>query len=164
MRAPAIGWGAGIVDPQGSFVDTSSWMNLIRIISMLAVALPGLLSVGGDDVAGGGGDHGCADATCHEVVVRTTCCGEAIEEIVCPMSGGDCRCVAAPLDEDGPRPQAPAPSPEREIRATVPAARVVIGLLPEVQPSAPVVRAEGWSIFAGRTHNEALALLSVRLT
>lgn len=135
-------------------------MSLVRLLSILVVALSGLLSFGGGPDGVDAQAAGCGDAVCHEVVVRTGCCGEVIEETVCPMSGGDCRCVAAPAPEGPKRTEAPLPKAEQPTWLAVPAARALIGWLGGDGADRAAPSADWFGVYAGRTHNEVRALLS----
>ncbi|MCB9847545.1 MAG: hypothetical protein H6814_03930 [Phycisphaeraceae bacterium] len=56
----------------------------------------------------------CAAPSCCAPVVERTCCGERIVRPVCGMTGGECHCAAAPLENPAEPLQAPLPRTDRD--------------------------------------------------
>jgi len=133
-------------------------LRLLVILVLLASGLPGL----GVVRAGDQSHHSsCDDAGCHPVAVRTTCCGETIEDAYCSMSGGKCRCAAAPAPTDQPQPPAPMPRPDRDSLTAIPHTPTTIALVADDESLTSDGLAQSLGLLAGLTHNEIQALLGI---
>lgn len=98
----------------------------------------------------------CLAIECCEVVQRTSCCGEVIDESRCRKTGGECLCAA---ESDDDQPALPAPSQDNRVEialtlvapANVSFDGVSLMCIASLPPTPSV----------HRTHNETQALLCI---
>jgi hypothetical protein len=130
---------------------------MIRWLVILMLLVGGVPRAGVAAAAAPGG--GACGARCHERVVRTTCCGEVVEESACPMSGGACRCTS-PVPGDRRGPSTPLPRDGRDAPAAMPTAAPEwkAARAEEAEASRPVVLG---GPRVGLSHNGVQALLGV---
>lgn len=132
--------------------------RLLAIVVFVLAGLPGL-GVGMLGALAPESGHQCQESGCHVVAVEASCCSEGVEEPYCPMSGGPCECVAAPLPDPQPRPETPLPGLDRDQIVTAP--RPALQPIPILTAAAtrPCVLATRPSLLAGMTHNDIQAFL-----
>ncbi len=88
---------------------------MVRLLLILALTLSGLAWPGTMTPPSSPGADSCAESECHHQATRVTCCGEVVEEVSCPMSGGGpCRCGVSGAPTTDPTPKAPGPRTERD--------------------------------------------------
>jgi hypothetical protein len=137
---------------------------MIRWLTILTLLLAGLPRQG---VGLAGHGPACADSSCHEAVVRTSCCSaerEAESEGFCPASGGQCQCGVAPGRDPRPRPEAPLPKAERDWAPAVLPGRPIIAAVRDADAEPPVAPGMAGAIHRGLSHNALRALTGVWLT
>jgi len=112
-------------------------MTVARLIAILVLVLAQVpLGHAAGETAR---DRACGDASCHEVVVETTCCGQRMERVVCERSGGACQCGVRMPDEPGPRPSAPLPTRSNESMRAVATSPGVVVMRAFIDPAHPSV-------------------------
>jgi len=90
----------------------------LRLLAILIFSLAGLPGVGVGPALGSGNEMTHGDGECCRIEIVQTCCGEQVERSHCLMSGGECTCAVAPVDDRTPVP-APAPRSDRETLTTI---------------------------------------------
>lgn len=139
-------------------------VHMRQIFIIMALVIAGFFGVNAslDGLPGWEPQSGtCQGQACSVGIVRTTCCGEAIEESYCPMSEGPCQCSSVPDRSPKRLPDAPLPRSDRDSLTAVPQTQgaVVVWL-----PSAPRVsaRLRRSTVACGDlTHNEIQAQLGI---
>lgn len=133
---------------------------MTRFFAILLFLLSGLPAVGYGLGSARRTAHNCSESGCMQTVVRTTCCGDQIEETFCPMSGGACTCgVSAP--DEAPHPTAPLPQTDH---STLVAIQSCSGESYPLLISTKPIRfryASSLSALTNYTHNETQAILGI---
>lgn len=98
----------------------------------------------------------CVATSCCQVVETTTCCGEAVREMRCGKTGGQCYCGVQSDDPDR-APEAPRPAERSELNPVfVASVGSTFDLPKQVKPKAPLASPQ-----VSRSHNDTQAILCI---
>lgn len=133
---------------------------MVRWFTILLVVFAGLPPSGIDLTRGPADPAACREPS-WQAFMAETCCDQSTGVRICPISGGECRCVVAPLPEPSRRPDAPLPRTERDSLTAVRASPFQVVEFIESDQRPLVGCAQTLALHEGLTHNALQALLGV---